>query len=286
GHVGPGKADVRRKDGLAGRDGVAVPRNLVDRLRSRGVRFHADRAVVGERGLIEEGRNRRRIVEEPEAAAHDEVVAPVRLIRESEARAEVLPRSRIEILDVPADDDQSSTVRIERREILSAVVHRSLEVPPQTEVDVQLTVQPPRILREQVGQVLVDVTSDVAAEDRRLIYVSGQEVSERGDVRVVAGHAQHAAPWSLSAVAKEISAAAVVVAAAGAELLDADTPDFPSEAHLVLPLRIREGLGHVRDDIGAARVRTDTGGIESGDREKRRAGQIAPAHAGVEAEAH
>ena len=149
-HVVPGYRDVRRKNGLVRHDGVGVPRNLVHRLRARRVRLDADRPVVRERRLIEERRNRRRIVEDSEAAAHDEVVAPVRLIGETDTRAEVLPRSRIEVLNLLSDNDESSTARIERREILLTVVHRSLEVPPETEVDVQLAAHPPRVLREQV----------------------------------------------------------------------------------------------------------------------------------------
>ena len=54
----------------------------------------------------------------------------------------------------------------------------------------------------------------------------------------------------------------------------------------MLPLRIRERVGDVSGHVRAARVRADAGGIEAGDREIRRARQIAAARAGVEAEAY
>ena len=208
------------------------------------------------------------------------------MIREADARAEVLPRSRVEVVDLLPDDDQPSARGIEGREILLAVVHRTLEIPAETEVDVQFAGQPPRVLREQIGQVLVDLASDVAAQNRRLVDVTGEEVGERRDVGVVTRHAQQASPRSLRSVEEEISADAGVVAAAGADRFDADPADFSTEPHLVRPFRIRQRVGHVGGHVRAPRVRADAGRIESGDREKRRAGQIGSADAGVEAEVH
>ena len=131
-------------------------------------------------------------------------------------------------------------------------------------------------MREKVKAVHEHFAFLISAHDRRLVDVSGHEISECRYICIESGIVQQRAPGALRAA--EIEGAA---STGGVEGVDTRLAHFATEAHLMFAGSVRERIRKMPRNVVPPGVGCESGILESRNRNERGTRQIGRVDAGV-----